>query len=61
MPRSEAAPGSLSEARRWSERSIEAYLAAADAASTEEAMARMQAMAARAIARGAALRRFAEQ
>jgi rubrerythrin len=55
------APTSLDEALRLSERTVEAYLAEADAASTEEAMARMQDMAGRAIARAAALQRLAGQ
>jgi rubrerythrin len=54
-----AESGSLADALRWSERTIEAYLAIAGAAPTEDAMARTQRMAARAIERAAALRRMA--
>jgi rubrerythrin len=53
------ASADLTEALRWSERAIEAYLAEADAARTEEAMAQLQLMARRAIARAAALKRMA--
>ena len=46
---------------KLSERSVEAYLDAADAAGAEDAMARLQSLAERAIVRAAALRRIAGQ
>lgn len=53
-------PGApMSAALRLAERAVEAYLEAADAASEEAAMHRVQALAGRAIARVASLRRLA--
>lgn len=55
-----AAPAvTMIEVLRLAERSVEAYLDAADAAGEEDAMRRMQSLAARAIARAASLRGMA--
>jgi rubrerythrin len=54
-------PEGLLGALRLAERAVEDYLAAADAAQDEAAMAQLQSLAERAIARVAALRRMAGQ
>jgi hypothetical protein len=50
----------MDEALRLSERAVEAFLEAAEAAGSEEEMRGLQALAARAITRAASLRRIAE-
>jgi hypothetical protein len=57
-----ATPGSpANEVLRLSERTVETYLEAADAAGSEEAMRRLQTLAALAISRAGILRRIAEE